>query len=81
MMSQIGNMMENPMVKSMMSNPDFMRQAQQMMSGGGFNMGGMQDMMKNPSMQGLLKNPDLLQNALSMMKDPKNKAMFDQMSG
>ena len=79
-MNMIGNMMDNPMVQSMMSNPDFMKQASQMMNGGGFNMGGMQDMMKNPSMQNLIKNPDFLQNALSMLKDPRNKGMFDAMA-
>lgn len=35
MMDMMTNMMNNPMVKQMMSNPDMMRQATQMMQGGG----------------------------------------------
>lgn len=79
MMDMIGNMMENPMMKQMMANPDFMKQAGSMMNGGGMNMSSMQDMMKNPSLQGLVSNPDFLSNALNMMKDPNNKGMLEAM--
>jgi hypothetical protein len=81
MMNMIGGMMDNPMVQQMMQNPDFMRQASQMMSGGGMNMSAMQGMMSNPSMKNLVSNPDFLQNALNMLKDPRNKGMFESMAG
>lgn len=67
------------MLQQMMSNPDMLKQAQAMMSGGagGMNAGNMQEMMKDPSLQGLMKNPEFLQNTIGMLKDPKNKAMLD----
>ena len=58
--TQMGNMMNNPMVQEMMNNPEMMKNAMEMMksmNGGGApgQAGGMpdpskmQDMMKNPS--------------------------------
>jgi hypothetical protein len=79
MSNMMNNMMANPMMQQMMSNPDMMKQAQAMMSGGqgGFDPSSMQSMMSNPSMTGLLKNPDMLKMALNMLKDPNNKGMAE----
>ncbi len=80
MMEMMNNMMCNPMVQQMMQNPDFMRQAAQMMQGGGaggLNPSSMQNMMNNPSMKGFLENPEILNQAINMMTDPNNKGMID----
>ena len=79
MPGNMAEMMNNPMVQQMMSNPDLMRQAAQMMGGGGMDPSGMQSMMQNPSLQGMMQNPDFLANAVNMLKDPKNKGMIDMM--
>lgn len=86
MMEMMNNMMSNPMVQQMMQNPDFMKQAAQMMGGGAGNAAGglggmnpqaMQQMMQNPSMSGLLDNIGMIETSLNMLTDPKNKAMRD----
>lgn len=78
-MGNMAEMMNNPMVKQFMENPDFMRQAASMMGGGGANPQAMQEMMQNPSLQGMMQNPEFLSNITKMLRDPKNKAMLDMM--
>ena len=79
----MGDMMNNPMVKEMMNNPEMMKMAQQMMMGGG---GGtpdpnaMQEMMKNPSMSKLLDNPEFLKSTLTMLKSPMARPQVEQMA-
>jgi hypothetical protein len=46
----MAEMMNSPMVKEMMSNPEFMKQAMSMMNGGGADPQQMQNLMKNPSL-------------------------------
>ena len=78
-------MMDNPMVKEMMNNPEMMKMAMGMM-GGGQGQGGsagapnpeaMQEMMKNPSMQNMLRNPEMLAQSIAMMKN--NPAMLEML--
>ena len=78
-------MMNNPMVKEMMNNPEMMKMAMEMMNGGQGQGGpagvpnpqAMQDMMKNPSMQNMLGNPEMLAQSVAMMKN--NPAMLEML--
>jgi len=80
MMNQMNSMMGNPMVQSLMSNPNFMAQASQLMAGSGGDMSKMKDMMtNNPEMQSMLKDPTFMKETLNMFRDPKNKGMIDMM--
>ena len=82
-MSNMAEMMNNPMVKEMMNNPEMMKQAMNMMNGMGGGTGGqpdaakMQEMMKNPSVSKLLENPDFLTSALNMLKLPGARPQLD----
>jgi len=87
-MGNMGDMMNNPMMKEMMNNPEMMKMAQQMMGGmmggqpggaPGAGAGGMpdpavmQDMMKNPSFAKIMDNPDFLASTVGMLKNPAAK--------
>ena len=65
----MADMMNNPMMKTMMQNPDFMKQAMSMMQSGNMNPA---ELAKNPSFSKLLENPDFLGQAVEMLKDPNN---------
>ena len=79
-------MMNNPMVKEMMNNPEMMKAAMNMMNGGQGQGGGagmpdaagMQEMMQNPSMQNLLSNPEMITQGINMVKG--NPAMLEMLS-
>eukprot|EP00349_Pseudokeronopsis_sp_Brazil_P005663 CAMPEP_0202964732 /NCGR_PEP_ID=MMETSP1396-20130829/8826_1 /ASSEMBLY_ACC=CAM_ASM_000872 /TAXON_ID= /ORGANISM="Pseudokeronopsis sp., Strain Brazil" /LENGTH=92 /DNA_ID=CAMNT_0049687071 /DNA_START=1284 /DNA_END=1562 /DNA_ORIENTATION=+ len=66
------------MMQNLMSNPNFMQQATQLLSGSGGDMTKMREMMaNNPEMQKMLKDPAFMKETLGMFRDPKNKAMVD----
>jgi hypothetical protein len=44
-MGNMAEMMNNPMMQSMLNNPEFMKQAAAMMGGGGMDPSNMQNMM------------------------------------
>ena len=76
----MGQMMNNPMIQSLMKNPDFMKTASSLMQSSGGDMSKMKDLMQSsPEMQNLLKDPTILKESLNMFRDPKNKAMLDMM--
>lgn len=84
-MDNMAEMMNNPMVKEMMNNPETMKAAMNMMGGGagqgqggGMNPDKMQDMMKNPSMDKIMQNPEFMSNAVEMIKS--NPAMLEMMA-
>lgn len=77
------DLMNNPMVKEMMNNPEMMKMAMDMAQGqgGGGNATttpeGMQKMMNNPGMSQILENPEMMESALNMMKsNPAMKEMI-----
>lgn len=81
-MGDMGDLMNNPMVKNMMNNPEMMKMAAEMMGGGG-PAGGMpdpskmQEMMKDPSMAKMLDNPDFLAQTVGMLKNPMAKSQLE----
>ena len=91
MPQNMGDMMNNPMVKEMMNNPDMMKMAMNMMGGqagangqpgapGGMDPSKMQELMQNPSIGKMIDNPELLQTTLGMLKNPAMRPQLEQIA-
>lgn len=72
-------MMNNPMVKEMMNNPEMIKMAYSMMGAQGGQPGQaggmpdpskMQEMMQNPSISKFIDNPEFLSSTVQMLKNP-----------
>lgn len=72
MPANMAEMMDNPMIKEMLNNPETMRNMMNMMGnqgqGGPMSAEGMQEMMKDPSLKNMMKNPEAIANMLNMVK-------------
>ena len=79
-MSNMGDLMNNPMVKDMMNNPEMMKMAASMMGGGNADPAKMQEMMQNPTLSKFLDNPEMLSSTIGMLKNPMAKQQLETVS-